>query len=321
MAEKLKPWVIERIFELRQGTKLSRDEIIKTIKGEGLEKGEEVKLAPRSVSKHGGVKDEGLNAKQYSKLYPDLAKRLLSKDKDVVKTAMGTAKRRKYKTTEAGVKAIKRANVTYRAVPTGKAYQASYKADPTVVSVRNALRRARKIRATPMWALRPAHKAETFGIFQAKDMMNKVFGRQVFDVDHRIKLADWGSHSPPNLQLMRHPLHKIKTALEQESTAKALSPAARAAKLLLARDVGERVTGPARGLLAENVISGKPESIWEAPKRGPDRVQSSAPGIMRFLLPPGHPASRSGSVGSGAGGGSGQWIKNRKTGKYEFIIM
>jgi len=318
VAEKLKPWVIERIFELRQGTKLSRDEIIKTIKEEGLKKGEEVKLAPRSVSKHGGVKDEGLNAKQYSKLYPDLAKRLLSKDKDVVKTAMGTAKRRKYKTTEAGVQAIKRANVTYRAGPTGKAYQASYQADPTAVSVRNALYRAERRRATPIWALRPAHKAETYGIFQAKDIMNKAFGRQVFDVDHRIKLADRGSHSHPNLQLMRHPLHVIKTALEQESTAKALSPAARAAKLLLARDMGERVTGPARGLLAENVISGKSESIWDAPQRGTARSDPTpARGIWRFLLP----KDGGSSSGGAGGGGGGRWVKNRKTGRYEFILM
>jgi len=318
VAEKLKPWVIERIFELRQGTKLSRDEIIKTIKEEGLKKGEEVKLAPRSVSKHGGVKDEGLNAKQYSKLYPDLAKRLLSKDKDVVKTAMGTAKRRKYKTTEAGVEAIKRANVAYRASPAGKAYQASYKVDPTSVSVKNALRRAEKRRATPMWALRPGHKAETYGIFQAKDIMNKAFGRQVFDVDHRVKLADMGSNSPPNLQLMRHPLHKIKSALEQESTAKALSPEARAAKLSLARDMGERVTGPARGLLSENVISGKPESIWDAPKRGTARDDATAArGIWRFLL------SKDGgsSSGGGGGGGGGRWVKNRKTGRYEFILL
>ena len=143
-----------------------------------------------------------------------------------------------------------------------------------------------------MWALRPAHMAETFGIYQAKDVMNKAFGRQVFDVDHRTRLADRGSHSPPNLQLMRHPLHKIKTALEQESTAKALSPAEKSAKLLLARDVGERVTGPARGLLAENVISGKPESMWESPKRG-----------------------------GGGGGFNGYWVKDPKTGRRFFKIM
>ena len=273
MAVKLKSWVKDRIFELRQNTKLSREEIVKIVKEEGLKKGEKVNLATRSVSKYGGVKDKGLNAKQYAKRYPDLAERLLSKDKDVVKTAMGTAKRRKYKTTRAGVKAIKRANTAYRAGPAGKAYQSSYyhekiKPDPTATNVKNSLYRAAKRGATPMWALRPAHMAETFGIYQAKDVMNKAFGRQVFDVDHRTRLADRGSHSPRNLQLMRHPLHKIKTALEQESTAKALSPAEKSAKLLLARDVGERVTGPARGLLAENVISGKPESMWDAPKRG-----------------------------------------------------
>ena len=318
MADKLKPWVKERIFELRQGTNLSRDEIVSTIKEEALKRGEELKLSTRSVSKYGGVKYAGLSPKQYSELYPDLANRLLSNDKDVVKTAMGTAKRRRYKASESGAEVIRRANATYRASPAGKAYQASFQVDPTSVSVKNALRRAEKKRATPMWALRPAYKAETFGIFQAKDIINKAFGRQVFDVDHRIKLADSGSHSSPNLQLMRHPLHVRKSALEQESTAKALRPEARAAKLLLARDLGERVTGPARGLLAENVIPGKPESIWDAPHRGTAR-SDSAPfkGLWRFLLP----KDGGSSSGGGGGGFGGRWVRNPKTGRREWVIM
>ena len=44
-----------------------------------------------------------------------------------------------------------------------------------------------------------------------------------------------------------------------------------------------------------------------------DRAKNK--GIWRFLLP------KDGGSSSGGGGGGGRWVKNRKTGRYEFILM
>jgi len=213
------------------------------------------------VRMYGGpsVRPAKKSAKEWAVIYPNLADRLLSKDKEVVKTAISTANERKRMENPEHREKSKQISAKYRKSDKGKgtteAYipiaaenqKRFYANNPGLRAYNSAAYRALKKEATPPWVRNnPVYKNQIKNIYKAAKTMSD----GPWEVHHRIPLeaaekrkgdiVARGLHVPWNLEIV--PKRTNRWLFN-------LLPV-----------IGQRATGPANiGLLNENILPVWPE--------------------------------------------------------------
>ena len=241
-------------------------------------------MAERGYSKRKSNKD-------WAKLYPDLKSRLLSKDREVVAKAMSTARNRLWRKNNPEKPIESKAK--YRATDTYRDTRLAYQPKANESTKRFYERQPKGYSAQKTAAYR-ATKAQATSPFMslaeklAIDSMYKGAGalslpKRKINVDHFVPFQGRFStkRSSPVSAVGLHNIHNLRWMYEGLNKSK---------RDLIPKQELLQTKTPTRNIF---------ESIGRT---------------MKHLYPP--------PVGSRSGaGGGGRWQKNRKTGKYEFIIM